>query len=299
MTFKHAILIVAAVAGLATMAFADAKFIVSTDRVSYTGTLTKYATLADAQAQTNPVGGPYTIPNRDTAAPYNTAYRDAGMYFVKNMPAYDPQDANILLTAWWYTTDPNHGAYSGWGNPNNTNTGFLQLYDGDGSTETAASASFSDWDGTYWTTFTLEVNGLNAIYDANDPSNDYARLWHAPGIGGAGGLTKGIFHTYDLDVTFGGLQGQAVGGDIVATDHPDSVVGTFTGIFENTNTLDPQYNGFYVIDYTFGMDNWAWGNQGDLNGAFSDSLFAVPAPGAVVLGMIGLGLIGWVKRRFA
>jgi hypothetical protein len=29
------------------------------------------------------------------------------------------------------------------------------------------------------------------------------------------------------------------------------------------------------------------------------SIDVIPAPGAVVLGMMGLGLIGWVKRRFA
>ena len=53
--------------GLAIVALAGASLAqavplsASLDNFTYSGTVTRYATLADAQNQTNPTGGPYTI----------------------------------------------------------------------------------------------------------------------------------------------------------------------------------------------------------------------------------------------
>jgi len=223
-------------------------FYASTDMFSYTGSVTRYATLDDARAGLNSIGGPYTLPSRATDAPYNTPYRDAGIYFVNNAPSY-ATNANIFLTAWWYTTDAANGAYSGWGNPNNTNTGFVQLYDSAGATSTASNAYFSGWDGTNYTQFNMAVQGQNATYE-----NSYARLWHAPNEGGAGSLTSGVFLDYGLTLTAGGLQGtyDPVTGLVKSTDHPDSVSGLFWAIFQNTNTTDPTLNGYYVANFALG-----------------------------------------------
>ena len=301
---------------VANSALASSSFMVSTDRVSYTGTVTVYDTIEDARAAVNARSGPTSIPNRITDSPYDTPNRDAGMLFSNSFQGQD--DSNILLTSWYYTTVDNTNGfpkdnplgdkyYSGYGNPNNTNTGFIQLYDEDGSTDLTSSGSFSDFDGTYYTTFNLQVSGENAPY-----SEDWSRLWHAPQVGGASVLTAGQFIEYNLNITFGGLQGVQTGDLIEAYTHPDSVVGTLTGIFENTDftgyigssgqpaTDDPSLSGFYVFDFTFNMDNWAFG-QGDeaLNGDLEISYFAeaVPVPAGVWLLGSGVVFLLGIRRK--
>jgi hypothetical protein len=302
-----------AVSALALGAVAHAggpQFIASTDRVGYSGSVTRFASLADAVGGVNPVGGPFSIPKRNTGAPFNTESRDVGMYFVNDAPSYDPQNSNILLTAWYYSIENNTNGlpkddpagdnyYSGNGNPNNTNPGFVQLYDEDGSTDTSLSAAFGGFNGTHWTEFSLQASGANADFD-----NDFSRLWNADGPNSFPDVTFGRFVSYELDITFKGLEGIDLGGGVIeANNHPTGVVGTFRAVFENTNAGaldDPSYDGFYTVDLSFNMDNWAFA-EGDekLNGNFSPSLFAVvPAPGTGVLAG-AIALVGLRRRRSA
>ena len=58
-----------------------------------------------------------------------------------------------------------------------------------------------------------------------------------------------------------------------------------------------QYSGNYSQSYLIAQ---IWSSTGNASFSFEDvQASIVPAPGAVVLGMIGLSLVGWVKRRFA
>jgi hypothetical protein len=260
--------------------------LISTDRLSYTGTQTKYATLADAQSETSPIGGPFAITNRATSPPYDTPYRDLALYFAKDaVAAYAASDFNYVSTAWYYSTSG--GAFSGTGNPNNSDNGFIQLYDDDGSTETSLQSYFHD----DLTQYTLQVSGINATN-----ALDFTRLWNAAGEPNTGGT----FHSYDVDITFGGLAGawNPSTNTYEATNHPSTVTGTFHGIFENTSAV----NSFYVVDWTYAFDNWAFGQGGSLvEGGIQDSFFAsdfnlvAPEPTSGIL--LGLGVMIFLRRK--
>lgn len=251
---------------------------VSTDRFGYTGTVVRYGSLADAQTGTNPMS---------TTAIGN---RDLSLYVVDNAPAFD-SDFNGVMGSWWYTTDPSGSA--GYGNTTgNSGRGFVQLYDGDASTDTTVDMAFSNFDGTYWTTYTLLLTGVNADYP-----NDYARFWVDYQGNGA---DKVIFHAYELSLTATGLEGTKVGNVISSSNHPTGVAGTFRGVFENVSTTYPANNGFYVFDLALDMTNWAYENRDSLTGQypFADSEFgvieSVPEPGTLLL--LGLGLVAGGRK---
>lgn len=258
-------------------AFAGTDFAWSTDKVGYTGEVTRYSTEADAIAGTNAVGT------------YNVAQRDLGTYIVNNRPDFDVNQS-FFLTAWYYTTDPSHGAYSGWGNPSNTDNSFVQLAD----TGNASVSSISGgWASSAYNAFFVTVTGANANY-----AGQFARFWNAgqPDVGGKGTAGTFLKYTYSMEAT--GLNGAVDGSFITATNHPAHVTGTFDALFHNESTDTTISQDYYVIHLKMNDINWAFDNQAQLNGAFSPSYFSAQAvPEPTTMAVLALGAVAALKRR--
>jgi hypothetical protein len=163
---------------------------------------------------------------------------------------------------------------------------------------------FSNFNGTYWTDYTLQISGSNAT-----AANDYGRFSAYDNV-----YDAGTYLNYNLNITATGLQGVQTGDVIEANNHATGVTGTFTALFQLTDSspAGPNAglnNGFYAINLTFDMTNWAFANNGSLNGLYQDggniydSLFVetgapvVPVPAAAGLGFLGMGLVGFLRRR--
>lgn len=263
-----------------------AALLVETDRLAYSGTVSRYASLEDAQAGINPLGT-FEITS-------NNGNRDLALYLTDdgngNREAY-------ILTGWYYSITG--GADSGIANPSNVQEGFFQIGDKDGNTVTSMTGLFSG-DGTQ---FALQVTGSGAHRDPSQTPHDYARLW-APTFTSSMELSFGYYHSYALDLTLSGLNGVYDNGVFTSIGEPTSVTGTFTAIFQNLNYTysptkgDPAAEGFYVANFTIHMDSWAWSNRDSLSQEITATkITAVPEPAG--LGMLGLAAAGLLARRRA
>ena len=266
------------------------------DNFTYSGTVTRYATLADAQSQVSPTGGPYTIATatNDTRSTRTNA-RDGNLSVTSTAPAAYGTDLTYLSTAWYFTTFPASG--DGWGNPNNTNDGFIQYY----LTSSAPTVN-GGWQPGY-TQFQLTVAG------GNGDSLDAGRLWPAP-ASGAAAISRGAFVEFNLNLSANFASPATLNTTTSwyeTSAMPSSMTGTLTGIFQNDQTSDLSYNGFYRFNYTItGPGSWAADNGATWDGTPGNapaSLWAgpeavVPPPTTVApvptlgnLALLGLSLM--------
>jgi hypothetical protein len=150
----------------------------ASDRFGYSGTVTKYNSLTDLQ---NNVGGTTS----------NFPARDLGLYFVNGNTgfagAFPPIEAEFLSA--WYLNNGN--------TPSNSNVGFIQLADVDGSTLTSQSESWLNADKT---AFSFSATGTNSVAGGCNTTADCSRLWDGTNLAG-----NGSFASYSLGFTATGL----------------------------------------------------------------------------------------------
>ena len=239
---------------------------VSDTNFSYTGTVTA------------PDGQPYTIvPYTSGGTTYNG--RDLSLYAGNEPGIVD----DTQITTNWYSSF--NGLSDGTANPNNEDSGFVQLVTDGSMSVTSMSGG---WTNSSYTTFVMSISG-------GPTTTAHNRLWAAPS-NGAAIETAGQFqnYTFYLTTTFApGAVTQESPGWFSTTASPLSVAGSFSGDFLNTGSLVAP--GSYGFNFTFLDTNWAGANgiAGFSGSYFGASAMAVPEPPTLILfGLFGAAVLG-------
>lgn len=215
------------------------------------------------------------------------AQRDLALYFVDGNAAFagatQPAREAVFLTN-WYSNNGN--------NPNNTNNGFVQMYDNDAGSVTSMSMGWND----SMTMFTLAASGANTQPGcASLPPQDCGRLWNT-GTQANGGT----FLSWNVQATFAGFAQATFNtatGVYESVSEPLTVAGSLTALF-----FDMTSGRYYELDASINDNSWAVDNGFGTNtsAGAAQPVTATPEPASVALmatGLIGIGGVSLRRRR--
>lgn len=248
------------------------------NNLSYEGNWKKYASLDDAKSGNNQLASG-TVPMRDVGVHLETNERGVAESF-------------YFITLWGVKESDNSMYHT----TSNVNAGFMQIYDMDASSVTYTMAGHDPDD---MTRFSMKVSGANAI--DRDPDGAYKEYTRA-GVGNAEDISKSssIWHEYDFDITFTGLDTVEEPDRMHSQGIPYEISGTAELYVEHIDTRDPGNNGFYRIDLDIGDHSQTALVRPDLideNPANRiEEISEVPEPSACAL-LFGTGAMGLALLR--